>query len=92
VTVVKTRTVELERTVEVERMFSVVVEAVSVSSTRGAWPTPSDARMLGVVRLMRSEAVLRGRLDTFTNATGDDWELNTVNSPALAEVLDGVLV
>ena len=87
VTVVRRRTVELERTVEVESMFSVVVEATSVSA-RGK--RPSDGR--GVVRLMMSVAVLRGILDTFTNAIKDDCEFSTVNSPALAEVLDGVLV
>ena len=86
--VVRARTVELKKTVEVEGMFSVVVEATPGSSARGS--RPLDGRM-GLVRLMTSEAILSGILDTFTSAMEDDWESSTVNSPAFAEVLDGLL-
>ncbi len=86
---VKTRSVELETTVEVNTMFS--VEITSLSWTTVGSPTTSGALTLKVVRLMTSETVLRGRLVTSTGAMEAERELNTVNSPALAEVLDAKL-
>jgi hypothetical protein len=89
VMVIKTRSVELEATVEVEMMFS--VEIMSLSWTTVDSPTTSGAWTLKVVRLMTSETVLRGRLVTSARAMEAERELNTVNSPALAEVLDAKL-
>jgi hypothetical protein len=89
VVVVKTRSVELETTVEVEMMFS--VEITSLSWTTVGSPTTSGAWTLKVVRLMMSEMVLRGRSVTSARAMEAERELNTVNSPALAEVLNAKL-